>query len=70
MNWDLEHDYLLDELELENLDDELEEVLFPEFDEEEYLREMQEYVEYIRSINAGFDKHCQEIEAMEVADAE
>ena len=63
MNWDLNDDYLLDELGLEpeNLDDD-EFELFPEFDEDEYLQDIKDYIDYMRSIDRDFDEHCKELE--------
>lgn len=51
-----------------DMDDEvsLNEILYGTEDEEEYLREMQEYVEYMRSIDEEFDRHCRELEEIEL----
>ena len=56
-----------------DMDDEvsLNEILYgTEEDEEQYLREMQEYVEYMRSIDEEFDRHCRELEEIELEDEE
>lgn len=55
-----------------DMDDEvsLNEILYGTEDEEEYLREMQEYVEYMRSIDEEFDRHCRELEEIELEDEE
>ena len=45
---------------------ELDEILFPPLDEEEYLREMQEYIEYMRSIDRDFNEYCEELEKIEL----
>lgn len=54
------------------MDDEvsLNDILYGTEDEEEYLREMQEYVEYMRSIDEEFDRHCRELEEIELEDEE
>jgi arylsulfatase A-like enzyme len=48
----------------------LNEILYSTEGEEEYLREMQEYVEYMRSIDEEFDRHCRELEEIELEDEE
>lgn len=53
-----------------DMDDEvsLNEILFPPLDEEEYLREQRERIEYLRSIDEDFDRYCRELEEFELED--
>jgi hypothetical protein len=44
---------------------ELDEILFPPLDEEEYLQTIKNYIEYMRSIDEKFNKHCKELEELE-----